>query len=107
MTQRDAMSDMAICEICALHDAGEAERANAIESIRSQRLVLAILNGAEDAGAEISDELNGCLMCVSRLAVIYLFGYAEALRHMAGGDANEAAKWIEQGLAADIDDQHV
>jgi len=84
------MGDMTTCEPCALREAGDDDRAAAIESIRSQRLELAVLNGAEDASAEISDQLHGCLMCVSRLAVIYLFNYAEAQRHMAGGDPNEA-----------------
>lgn len=96
---------MTTCEPCALREAGDTARAEAIEAIRAQRLVLAMLNGAEDATDGITTEFGGCLQCIARLAAHYLGAYATALTHMAGGDADEAAKWIEHGLAEDIDDQ--
>ena len=96
---------MTTCELCALREAGDTDRAEAIEAIRAQRLVLAILNGAEDATDGIATEFGGCRDCIARLAAHYLGNYTAALTHIAGGDANAAAKWVEHGLAEDIDDQ--
>jgi hypothetical protein len=102
----DPIADMTTCEPCALREAGDTARAEAIESIRSQRLVLAFLNGAEDAQGRIVSELGGCLACVWRLAATYLGNYAQALAHMAGdGGAEAAAQWIERGLMEDLDGQ--
>ena len=92
------------CECCALHGAGDEENVRAweIDSVRSQRLLLTLLGGAEDAAAEIATEVNGCLMCTGRLACIYLFNYADALRHLAGTNA-EAMRWAQGGLMQDLD----
>jgi hypothetical protein len=105
MTPGDPVTGMTTCEPCALRAAGDTARAEAIEAIRAQRLVLAMLGGAEDAADGITTEFGGCLQCVARLAAHYLGNYVSALTHMAGGDANAAAKWIEHGLAEDIDSQ--
>jgi hypothetical protein len=102
---RDPEADVATCEPCALREAGQEARAIEIEHVRSQRLALAVLNGAEDAQTEIATELSGCSDCLGRLVAIYLCNYTEALAHMAGDDRNAAAKWIERGLVADLDGQ--
>jgi len=81
---------MTTCEPCALREAGDTARAEAIEAIRAQRLVLATLNSADDAEDRITAEFGGCLQCVARLAAIYLGSYVTALTHMAGGDADAA-----------------
>jgi hypothetical protein len=101
----DPIADMTTCEPCALLEAGDTARAEAIEAIRSQRIVLAMLNGAPDAADRVVTEVGGCPQCVARLAALYLGNYIGALIHMAGGDADAAAKWVEHGLAEDIDGQ--
>ena len=95
---------MTTCEPCALREAGEADRAEAVESIRTQRLVLSVLNGLSDAAKEMVAELGGCRDCIARLAVRYLTVYATALTHMAG-DSNAASEWIQCGLMEDLDGQ--
>ena len=76
------------------------------KSTRSQRLVLAMLNGAEDAQGETAGELGGCSDCMTRLASIYFGNYVAALARMAGeGGPEPAAKWVERGLMEDLDGQ--
>jgi hypothetical protein len=85
---------MTTCEPCALRDTGETGRADALESIRAQRLILAMLNGAPDAVEAISAELRGCQDCTGRLAAHYLGTTMASLVHITGS-VNAAIKAIE------------
>lgn len=92
------------CAVCAMHEAGDSARADRVEQIRQQRLLLAVMCGAADATAEIAAELGGCLDCTGRLASMSLlmFGtvYVDVL---FGGDRDAASKALEQTLIADLD----
>lgn len=93
------------CEPCALRETGHTDRAETIEAIRAQRLVLSLLGGDPDAVALIAAELKSCHDCVVRLASMCLLMYANSLIHMAGGNSNEAANWVQRGLLEDLDGQ--
>lgn len=93
---------MTTCEPCALRAAGSTAAADALEHTRGQRLLLAMLNGAEDATCEISTELHDCHDCIGRLAALYLGMTAGALVQLTGG-SDAAVKWIERGLLEDLD----
>lgn len=99
------MEAMTTCEPCTLRAAGDTARAEAIESIRSQRLVLAVLNGASDAFREIHAELGGCQDCTGRLAAQYLTMTAQALVKVIGS-VEAAIYGLERGLLQDLDDQN-
>ena len=92
------------CEPCAVRAAGEDDRAEAIESIRSQRLVLDILNGAADATAEIFAEFGDCHECTVRLAARYLTMTAQSLVYITGS-VGAAGKAVGRGLLEDLDRQ--
>lgn len=95
---------MTDCEPCALREAGNMARAEAIEAIRTQRLVLSFLNGAEDAVGLIAAELGGCRDCIGRLAAGYLGMYATSLAHICGS-VEGAVKATERVLLEDLDGQ--
>jgi hypothetical protein len=95
---------MTTCEPCALRDAGDTARAEAIEAIRAQRLILAFLNGADDHVGLIASELRDCHDCTGRLAAHYLGTTAQSLLHMTGS-VDAAMNAIEHTLMEDIDDQ--
>lgn len=90
------------CEPCALRQAGDNDRADAIVAIGTQRIVLAMLNGSDDAVGAISAEFKGCVDCAARIAAMALGMCVQALAHMAGS-ADAAAQWIAHGLAKDLD----
>lgn len=85
-----------------MRDAGDSDRADGAEVIRSYRLLLAMLNGAADATAEISSELGGCLMCIGRLAGLYLGMHAGMMLNVFGADAATA---VQATLTELIDEQ--
>lgn len=89
------------CEPCDLRDAGDAERADHLESVRGQRLLLAVLNGAPDAAEMIVGELRGCYDCISRLAAFYLGSTATTLTHLTGS-VDAAANAISCTLLEDL-----
>ena len=96
------MTDMTTCEPCALRQAGDTNRAEAIESIRTQRVMLSLLNGAPDAIAEILIEFGDCHDCTRRLAARYIFATAQCLVTMVGSP-EAAARAVGNGLIGDID----
>jgi hypothetical protein len=90
------------CEPCGLRDAGKLEKADLLESVRGQRLLLALLNGAPDVMELICSELQSCHDCVGRLAAQYLGSTATALIHLTGSVDN-AAGAISATLSEDMD----
>lgn len=96
---------MPTCEICAMRDAGDKDRADAAEVIRSYRLLLSMISGAVDATGEVSSELHGCTMCIGRLAGLYLGMHTGLLVKVFGDDADAAATAVQATLAELIDEQ--
>lgn len=94
-------TDTAVCEPCALRDAGKDGEAEEAESIRTQRLLLAFLRGQSEAVAQIASEVRACRDCMGRLAARYLSMTAGALAHICG-DAEKAAVAVEKGLLEDL-----
>lgn len=74
-----------------------------MERVRSQRLLLSVLNGAADAASEISAELHGCAQCTARLAGLYLTYLGTAFVHMSGGDLDKATEAVQQSILVDLD----
>lgn len=97
------MSADARCAICEMYATGETVRADHLEQVRQQRIVVAVLNGATDAADETSAELDGCFDCANRLAFMSLGMFAEVFMKLFRGDADAAIKAIEQGLLEDLD----
>ena len=97
----DPMAGMTTCEPCALRDTGESARAEQIEAVRTQRLLLAYLGEDDDAQRRIIMEMNGCRDCTGRLAARYLGMVAQSLRVIHGG-AEGAMKAVADGLADDL-----
>jgi hypothetical protein len=92
------------CEPCSLYTAGDTARASAIDAIRCNRLILAMLNGAEDAAGEIAAEVGECRDCVARLTTILLGMVVGQLAHVFDG-TEPAANYVEQHLVELIDQQ--
>jgi hypothetical protein len=90
------------CEPCALHANGDTDAASLLESIRAQRILLAILNGATDAAGEIANELSECRDCTARLAVLLAHMCVANLVYIRGG-VEQAAAFLEESLLYDID----
>ncbi|MFW0150483.1 hypothetical protein ACNUDN_11730 [Mycobacterium sp. smrl_JER01] len=59
---------MSTCPQCEKHAGGETDSVGAADNLRFARVVLALLNGAEDALAVIADEVGDCRDCIARLA---------------------------------------
>lgn len=94
---------MTTCDICAMHKAGDTSVA-AVESIRSQRIMLAWLR---DDGADMTSlfaELHDCRDCTARLAVVYLGTSATQLVHICGSTGAAIAA-MEHTLAEDLNGQ--
>lgn len=98
------------CEPCALHAAGREAEALAIESVRAQRILLALVNSAakvnnaDAASGEITAEVDGCRECTWRLSSILATMMAAQLIAVMGGTEG-AAKFLEDSILEDLDDQ--
>ena len=93
------------CNICALYEAGEDDRAARTEAILHRRLLLAVLNAATDAVAEIRGEIGGCVPCLTRLGGAYLSINAVMITEAFGGDLEAAATAVQQATLEYIDQQ--
>lgn len=95
-----------ICEACALRNAEDEPGAWSIDTIRAQRLLLAVLSGCGDVAEEIGTQLGKCPDpdCVARLAGIFLIFTTNCLIHMYGSESG-AAEAIGQGLLNALDAQ--
>lgn len=89
------MEGMTTCEPCTLREQDQAERADVLEGIRVQRLMLAIVNGAADAGAVIAAELGSCYDCMARLSAQLVVMNTELMARVMGSVDN-----VKQGPRA-------
>ncbi|WP_301120314.1 hypothetical protein [Mycolicibacterium fortuitum] len=100
------MSVETSCAVCAMRAVGDVARAEHVEQIRQQRLLLAVMHGAADATAEVAAELGGCLDCTWRLASMSLLMFGTVYGQVLfNGDRDAASRAIEQGLLVDLDGQ--
>lgn len=88
------------CSRCALWDADQA-RAENVESVRVQRLLLATLNAAPDVVDWIMADVRGCTYCLGRVAARLLATSAMHLAMLAGG-AEPAMQALQNQLLADM-----
>ena len=72
------MAHVTTCQPCAIREAGDTARAEAIKAIRAQRLLLAYLNSAT-LEVRLPPNSGGCSDCKGRLAATYLGMYAGML----------------------------
>ncbi|MEN4476869.1 hypothetical protein [Mycolicibacterium cosmeticum] len=93
------------CHICALYEAGDDDRAARNEAILHRRLLLAVLNGAADAVAEIRVEIRDCVPCLTRLAASFLTINATMVTASFSGDMEAAASAVQQVTLEYIDQQ--
>lgn len=92
------------CEPCELRDRGEFERAEKINGIHMQRLVLAVLNGQPASDAGLMAEVNDCVKCAIHLSAQFAAYCAQALVIIKGGSAEAAKQGLELSLMEDIND---
>jgi hypothetical protein len=72
------------CVPCALRKDGQAERAQLVEAARGQRLLLAVLSGAENVAEKISTDIESCHECLGRMCAFYLASTAQSVAHLSG-----------------------
>ena len=77
-----------------------------MEAIRHRRLLLAVLNGATDAVAEIRPEMADCVPCLVSLAGSYLAINAGMTVMAFGGDQRAAVHAVQQVLLEYIDERN-
>ncbi|MGV0578977.1 hypothetical protein ABQE57_07980 [Mycolicibacterium elephantis] len=88
------------CSRCALWEDDPA-RAENVESVRVQRLLLATLNAAPDVVALHMEEVRDCAYCLGRVAARLLATSAMHLAMLAGG-AEPAMRALQDQLLADM-----
>lgn len=93
---------MTTCEPCALRAQGQLERAEKVDSVRLQRLILSAVNGSNVSRAEIMAEVGDCTDCVIYLAG-QLVGYNAGLLMQFLG-AEGAKQGLELGLIEDTNE---
>ena len=98
----DAVTEPTNCKPCLLREADRPDEADKIESIRAQRILLALVNGAGDATLKIAQEVNYCKECTWRLSSILATMMAAQLAYFMGG-TEAAAKFLEQSILEDMD----
>ena len=91
------------CEPCALRKQGQLERAEKIDGIRQQRLILSALNGSNVSRAEIMTEVAGCTDCVIHMAG-QLIGYNAGALVRIMGSVENAKQGLNLSLIEDVND---